>query len=263
MGFFKRLRLLQQGNLTVDVQDLSNALQVLLKRRSIRRFSDKEVPEDSLRVILEAGRMAPSSVNMQTWSFVVFNRKEWRETFGQPIPFGASHAIVICSDLHRIYRLLGDLERAPLLLFTMAVFNTGLAAMNMTVAAELQGIQSIMLSETGRTGILDAAFLQKKLDLPDHVLALTTLALGYARGPVSGIPPRFPWNHTVHRLRYKQPPQEELEEWLKTMRLGYQLTNLGGSFDKKIAYYVKRFAEVESYLQEFLQKEQRTQKTGE
>ena len=42
----------------------------------------------------------------------------------------------------------------------MAVMNASLAAMNMNIAAEALGVGSVMLSETGRSGLLDAGYLR-------------------------------------------------------------------------------------------------------
>jgi len=41
------------------------------KRRSIRVFEDKDVPDDYIKKILEAGNLAPSAHNKQSWKFVV------------------------------------------------------------------------------------------------------------------------------------------------------------------------------------------------
>jgi nitroreductase len=40
-------------------------------RRSIRKYKKKELPENVLREILEAARMAPSAANRQAWELVV------------------------------------------------------------------------------------------------------------------------------------------------------------------------------------------------
>ncbi|MFW5747864.1 MAG: nitroreductase family protein, partial [bacterium] len=45
-----------------------------MKRRSVRSFLDRPVPDDIFDAILEAGRLAPSGVNLQTWSFACFDR---------------------------------------------------------------------------------------------------------------------------------------------------------------------------------------------
>lgn len=44
--------------------------EVLLTRRSIRRYKSDPIPESDLREILEAGLYAPSAINLQHWYFV-------------------------------------------------------------------------------------------------------------------------------------------------------------------------------------------------
>ena len=41
-------------------------------RKSIRKYKDKEVPEELIREVLEAGRVAPSAKNRQPWRFIVY-----------------------------------------------------------------------------------------------------------------------------------------------------------------------------------------------
>ncbi len=45
--------------------------QVVLDRRSIRKFTDDKISEDDLRLILESARQAPSGENAQPWRFIV------------------------------------------------------------------------------------------------------------------------------------------------------------------------------------------------
>ena len=45
--------------------------EVIVKRRSIRKFNEDPVPEKTLNKILEAGRWAPSAGNSQPWGFII------------------------------------------------------------------------------------------------------------------------------------------------------------------------------------------------
>ncbi|MFX1416684.1 MAG: nitroreductase family protein, partial [Promethearchaeota archaeon] len=45
--------------------------EVIKNRRSIRKYLDKEVKDDKVLTILEAGRWAPSASNRQPWHFIV------------------------------------------------------------------------------------------------------------------------------------------------------------------------------------------------
>jgi nitroreductase len=49
---------------------------VILERRSVRKYKKKQVPENLVRRILEAGRYAPSAGNYQPWGFIVIRDKE-------------------------------------------------------------------------------------------------------------------------------------------------------------------------------------------
>jgi nitroreductase len=70
-------------------------------RRSIRKYSDRAIEEEKLSSVLEAGRLAPSATNAQTWRFVVVSdRKMLQElmeaAYGQPFVGQAPAAIVAC-----------------------------------------------------------------------------------------------------------------------------------------------------------------------
>jgi len=223
-------------------------LDIILCRRSIRSFTPDPLAPEEIDAILEAGRQAPSTVNLQTWSFVVLSRDEWAAAFASRIPFGGDRAVVICADLHRLSLALGPALNGTLMGHTLAVFNAGLAAMNMTVAAEALGVGSIMLSETGRTGFLDIDYLKEHLRLPRGVTPLCTLVLGRPSRRPTGAPPRFPTEAVVHRARYAEPTGDAVQEWREQMRLGYRLSHGGRSLDAKIRYYLSRLQSADEQL---------------
>ncbi len=51
--------------------------QIISERRSVRAFDkDRPVPEEHIRAIVEAARLAPSACNSQTWRFIAVTRSE-------------------------------------------------------------------------------------------------------------------------------------------------------------------------------------------
>lgn len=220
-------------------------IDIILNRRSCRLFIDEEISNDALKIILEAGRFAPSTVNLQTWSFITFSKRQWHEVFSRPIPFQGAYAVIICADIYRLRKLVPDLQETPFVNLSFAIFNAGLAAMNMTIAAEALGLKSIMLSETGKTGLLDFAHLKGKLDLPNGVLPLTTLVLGKTGIQIPGIPPRQPWDTVVMEKTYKHSASENLREWFYQMFIAFKLTHPLSSFSKQIGFYKKKMLEAE------------------
>jgi formate hydrogenlyase subunit 6/NADH:ubiquinone oxidoreductase subunit I len=51
--------------------DYGNILKLLRSRRSIRRFQNKPIPADQVKLILEAMRYAPTASNAQSWNYTV------------------------------------------------------------------------------------------------------------------------------------------------------------------------------------------------
>lgn len=61
--------------LKLGVKTLS-LVDVILKRRSIRRYKPDKIPKKVLENILNAGRLAPSAGNRQPWHFIVITDQE-------------------------------------------------------------------------------------------------------------------------------------------------------------------------------------------
>lgn len=59
--------------------DYESFMELVKKRRTIRRFRPDPVPDADIEKIIEAARWAPSGFNMQPWDFVVIKKKELRE----------------------------------------------------------------------------------------------------------------------------------------------------------------------------------------
>jgi nitroreductase len=224
-------------------------LQVILNRRSVRRFKQQDIPDDVFSAILEAGRLAPSTVNMQTWTFAVFNADLWQGIFSKPIPFKANKALIILGDVHRAKQVLDVFPSSPMVEYTVGVMNASLAAMNMNIAAEALGVSSVMLSETGRSGLLDAAYLKEKLGLPDEVLPIMTIVFGYARGNYPPMPPKLPLSQICIHGKYQNPDIAIMNTWLEQMKTGYQASHLGTSFESQLQIYRDKIGKAEDDLE--------------
>ena len=57
-------------------------MKIVQDRRSIRDYSDEPVSEEDLKMILEAGRQAPSGENAQPWRFIVVKDETTRQLMG-------------------------------------------------------------------------------------------------------------------------------------------------------------------------------------
>ncbi len=254
-GFLQSLLRILKAKPTVPESLAENkVLKVIMQRRSVRKFTSEPIPADIVAALLEAGRMAPSGVNLQTWTFLQFSPEDWASVFKRPIPFGGQLAIMVLSDLHRLRLLMDEVDfpDEPLTLHTLAVFNAGLAAMNITLAAEACGLSTIMLSETGQTGLLDVGMLRERLSLPDDVVPVTTIVCGYTRRRFAPLPPRLPMAMISGKGAYPEVDREKLSLWLGDMKAGYKAMRPWTSFKAQLKVYRGKIHQAEADLREIV-----------
>lgn len=86
-------------------------LEAMKARRAIRKFKPDPVPEDSVKELLEAARLAPSGSNLQPARYIIVKSREARAKLGEctPLPFVAEAPVVIvcCAD-SRVFETSGD-----------------------------------------------------------------------------------------------------------------------------------------------------------
>ena len=58
-------------------------MQAILNRKSVRQYSEQEIPDEVIKNILEAGRLAPSWVNVQPWHFIVVKNQDTKDILSQ------------------------------------------------------------------------------------------------------------------------------------------------------------------------------------
>ena len=228
-------------------------MKVIQDRRSIREWTDEPVSEQDLAMILEAGRLAPSTVNLQTWTFAVFTAGTWRAAFGREIPFKAQRAVILLGDIHRYRAVLDTFPKSPLVEYSIAVMNASLAAMNMNIAAEALGVASVMLSETGRSGLLDAGYLKEKLSLPDGVFPLMTIVFGYPGAAPPPMPPKLPLDQVSFTDgSYHETDPAVLQDWMAQMTAGYKAMRPTSSLEAQIRVYQSKIGQAEEDLRRMI-----------
>ena len=140
-------------------------LDLFLSRRSIRRYENKDIPEDVLQQILETGRQAPSAANRQPIHFVIVNdhdllRNLCDTVFSRFVKY-APLAIVGCADIK------------SLLTGKWAVVDTTIAMQNMVIAAWALGIGSCWI------GACNEEKVKELLKIPDKWQVVALVTLGY------------------------------------------------------------------------------------
>ena len=83
-----------------------DAIEAILSRRSIRRYTPQPVSEETVRLLLEAAMSAPSAGNEQPWHFVVITERRLLDEIPRFHPYAdmlqeAQMAILVCGDTER------------------------------------------------------------------------------------------------------------------------------------------------------------------
>lgn len=159
-----------------------NAIEVMLRHRSIRRFTEEPVGEALLREIVECGLRASNTGNMQLYS-VIATREEPRRSQLLQLHYGqcatAPLLLTVCTDVHRYHRYCQvnqcDEPYGNLLWWASALVDASLFAQNLGLAAEARGLGFCHLG----TVMYNTAQIAALLECPEGVVPVITLALGH------------------------------------------------------------------------------------
>jgi nitroreductase len=149
-----------------------DAIEAILKRRSIRKYTDEAVTDEQVEMLLRAAMAAPSAGNKQPWHFVVVRDQALREAFTEFQPYSAmlreaSVGILIC----------GDTELELELAVGYWVQDCSAATENLLIAANALGLGAVWLGITPRA---DWVTQTKALfGLPGNVVPLGMVSVGH------------------------------------------------------------------------------------
>jgi len=136
-------------------------LDVIFRRRSIRRYKSKPVPDDVLKNILEAGRLAPSGDNAQPWHFIVVADSEIKRELSKGMwrRFIKDSAFIIvgCGEKYDKW----------------STVDVTIALENMVLAAEAQNVGSCWI------GAFEEEEVKELLGVPDNLKVVALVSFGY------------------------------------------------------------------------------------
>ncbi len=142
----------------------------VMKRRSIRSYTDKPVPEEVLQTLCEAAMRAPSAHNQQPWELVVITDRSLLDTIPNFHPYSrmltlAQAALLVCA---RTEGLKSE---------DFWVQDCAAATENVLVEATEQGLGSVWLGVYPKKPIMKG--LGDLLHIPEDVFPFSLIALGY------------------------------------------------------------------------------------
>ncbi|MDD2823188.1 MAG: nitroreductase family protein [Candidatus Daviesbacteria bacterium] len=148
-----------------------NTYKLILKRRTIRKFSNKKIKQADLVDCINAARLAPSSANLQPLEYIlvtknlnlVFECTHWAGYLKDGAPKHNEHP-------NAYIFILSNTEISK-----QAKFDVGLAAQNIILTALERGIASCIL------GNLEREKLSKILSIPEKYFIELAVVLGYPK----------------------------------------------------------------------------------
>jgi nitroreductase len=165
-------------------------------RRTVRAYRDEAIERETVGAIVEAGRLAPSSRNMQPWRFVVVTGVKDRAELamvGRESGQGTAHVAVGPVTVALVGREAGNGEGERRLHFDL-----GQASMSMQVAASAVGLG------TCPSVVVEHERASEVLGLDDGEVCLYLLTLGWPREPLNS-------DQVLDRR-----PVDEVCEWLSS-----------------------------------------------
>ena len=177
---------------------MNSKLDFIFARRSVRRYQDRPIPEETLRDLLEAAMAAPSAVARDPWHFIVVQNRGKLLQLVDILPQGkmlrnAAAGIVVCGDIERAH----DGEESYMLQDCSA------AVENLLLAATALGLGSCWLGVHPRVERMDG--IRRLFALPDNII------------PVAGISLGWPEKEPTARTRYDEGHVHH-EEWQQSGR---------------------------------------------
>ena len=148
-----------------------NVLEVIKKRRSVRKYKEDPIPEEALLRVLEAARLAPSGKNFQPWKFIIVKDKSLKEKLahasaGQFFMAEAPIIIVGCGFPDDSYTRMGRYMKSWSVDVTIALDH-------LMLQAQEEGLGTCWI------GSFEEEEVKEILNVPEGVKVLALTPLGY------------------------------------------------------------------------------------
>lgn len=159
----------------VSAKDI--VLQNIHARKSVRSYTDRAVTPEQIDTLLRAAMAAPSGRDMRPWHFVVIDESATMHKLSEALPYAqmlkeAPVAIVVCGDTGLLDAQGNPGRNWP--------FDCSAATQNLLLAVEAMGLGAVW---TGVYPYEDrTAAVKEALALPDHIVPLNVVPVGYPKG---------------------------------------------------------------------------------
>lgn len=179
-----------------------NIAEAITTRRSVRNYTDQQIPRLHIQQLLSAAAQAPSAMNSQPWAFSVIQDKALLKSFSD---LAKSHLLTLIEDLPALEKYRGALSSEAFNIFYNAStlltiyarpldphpeIDCSLAAQNVMLLAHSLGLGSCWIGFA--EPLLNLPAVKKELNIPEEYSAIAPLILGYPAVLTPALPKKEP-----------------------------------------------------------------------
>ncbi|MDP2861952.1 MAG: nitroreductase family protein [Desulfobacterales bacterium] len=177
---------------------MAELMEVIKTRRSVRKYDEKDVPEEVLNSILEAVRWSPSWANTQCWEVVVIRDKTIKENLKEAI-FPKNPATNAITQAPLLLAVCGKLKSSGFYNNIVTtkfgdwfMFDLGLFTQTLCLAAQALGLGTVVV------GLFDHDKAKGIIKVPEGYELVALVPLGYP-AKISSAPQRREIREFVHQ----------------------------------------------------------------
>lgn len=192
-------------------------IDIMKNRRTIRKYTEQDIPEELLNELLEVAVRASNTGNMQLYSVVVTRDQSNKEKlapahFNQPMITTAPVVLTFCADANRFVKWAEQRKAEAgfdnLQTFITSTIDAMLFAQAFCDAAEENGLGICYLGTTA----YNADKIIEALSLPRLVVPIVTVTVGYPAMPLPEQVERLPLAAVIHQEAYVDYTPDMIDE---------------------------------------------------
>ena len=192
-------------------------IDIMKNRRTIRKYTEQDIPEELLNELLEVAVRASNTGNMQLYSVGVTRDQSNKEKlapahFNQPMITTAPVVLTFCADANRFVKWAEQRKAEAgfdnLQTFIASTIDAMLFAQAFCDAAEEKGLGICYLGTTA----YNADKIIEALSLPRLVVPIVTVTVGYPAMPLPEQVERLPLAAVVHQEAYVDYTPDMIDE---------------------------------------------------
>lgn len=144
----------------------NETIQNIRERRSIRKYIDKKIPEETLKEIVDCARLAPTGNNRQAWSFLVVTDAEIKSKIASYARYGR-----FIEEAGACIAVFVNQDKA-----TTPMQDASAATENIMIAAKSYGLGSCWVNSYQKE---HSKKIEKLVNCPQEMELMTLMSIGY------------------------------------------------------------------------------------